>query len=461
VSRSISRNASCPCGSGQKYKRCCLAAEQRIARGARLDDAVGARIQDWSAETLADEIGAALEELASPERVLGDADIEIFAVWFHNDRELPGGGTPAERYAALPELAPAEREAASRIARARLGLYRVLAVEPGRSLTLEDVFGASRVVVRSQNVSSEAARWDLLLARILEGDPLSLWGPVRFFEPCEEPELRAELERLAGAPPDELDERELRAVFRERALELMRFLPPSRSVEPRFVTLEGDPVAFASATWDVRDVAAAAERMRELGGLAVDEPLELDLTVPRADLVARRPELPPGAVVLESSRVDALDAVPFASLRLEGDELRVEALSEERLAEALEIVAHDLGDLVELRGSVVTSVDEALAARSEVGHDSPQSEPLLPAEAERRLLAEVHAARLRSWLDEPHPRLRGCTPREAARGAERAEVVSLLRQIENSAERSRRLGEPALDVTALWSELGLDGELAA
>jgi hypothetical protein len=104
-----------------------------------------------------------------------DGEIQIFATWFHNDRELARGGTPAARYAARPELPASERDAAARIADARLGLYRVLAVEPGRSLALEAVIGGSRIEVRSPHVSREAVRWDLLLARVMEGDPPSLW----------------------------------------------------------------------------------------------------------------------------------------------------------------------------------------------------------------------------------------------------------------------------------------------
>jgi len=358
-------------------------------REARFDDAVGRRLQDWSSKQLGDEITAALEEFVGPERAMDDGDLQIFATWFHNDRELPGGGTPAERYAARPELPAAEREAASRIAAARLGLYRVLTVEPGRSLTLEDVVRGTRTEVRSPHVSREAVRWDILLARMMEGDQPSLWGPTRFFEPQDEPELRAELERLAGASVEDLDEQALAATVRRHALELMRFTPASWSAEPSFFTLEGDPVAFASAIWRVRDVSAAAERMRVLGALLPDEPVELDVTVSRASLLTQRPALPPGALVLESGPVDALDEVPIATLRLEGEELHAEAMSEQRLSHAIEVVAADLGELVELRGRDVTSVEEALAARRAGRRGSSPALPESVPAWQRRLVSRT------------------------------------------------------------------------
>ena len=91
-----------------------------------------------------------------------------------------------------------------------------------RALILEEFLGSRRIEVRSPHVSREAIRWDIFLARFMDGDRPSLWGPTRFFEPCEEPELREELARLAGSPHGEW------------ALALMRYVPPSRRAEPSF-----------------------------------------------------------------------------------------------------------------------------------------------------------------------------------------------------------------------------------
>ncbi len=457
----VPRNASCPCGSGRKYKHCCLEDDDRAVREARLDDAVGREMQDWSSNQFYEEIGAALEQFVGPKRVMDDADVEIFCIWFHNDRELAGGGTPAECYAARTDLATAERETAARIASARLGLYRVLSVEPGRSLRLEDILDGARVEVRSPHVSREAVRWDLLLARVMEGDPPSLWGPTRTFEPCDEPELRAELERLVGPRVEQLDETARAVMFRRYALDLMRFVPASWTAEPSFFTLEGDPVAFATATWRVHELTALAEKLRGFGDLLPNEPVELDITVSRASLVEQRTVLPPGALVLEETPVDAPETVPIASLRLEGGQLHAEAISEERIAYAIEVVAEDFGSLVEFRDWNLTSVAEALAANRPARRRSLRAAGESLDDSERRLVGDLVTARMRGWLDEPHPLLDGCTPREAATGPGRAEVVRLIRQLENSAERARRHGEPAVDVARIRDELDLPDELAA
>lgn len=460
------RNAPSPCGSGRKYKRCCLAEEQRAVLAARYDDAVGDRIHDWTAEVYGEEIGAALEEYAGDERTMFDDDVQIFCAWFHSDRELPGGGTPAERYAARADLPAEERETAARIAAAGLGLHRVLAVEAGHWIELEAILGGARTRVQSANVSHDAVRWDILLGRVMAGKPPSLWGPVRFFAPDDEPELLAEVRRLAGVEGEDMGAMgELDSAFRERALELMRFRPPRWDVARSFFTPEGDPMALGQATWRVLEPTQARERFRALGGLTPGDSLEIDLTVRRDRLLAEdRPPLPEGALVIETERVGDDENVPVATVQLEDGELRVEAMSAARLEFAIEAVEADFGDIVELTGRDVTPIEQRLDERreSEPGDvdDAPPPVPLGPAD-EERLLSDFAAKHLRRWLDEPLPALGGKTPREAAGGERRGDVIRLVRGIENRAGRNRRHGEPAADVAWLRAELAIEDELAA
>lgn len=458
----ISRNAACPCGSGHKYKRCCLAADQAAKRTARFDDEVGRRIQDWSASELGDEISAALEKYVGADATMDDADVQIFATWFHNDRELPGGGTPAERYAARPDLPADERATALRIAAARLGLHRVVAVEPGSWLLLEDIVSGTRTRVQSANVSREAVRWDILIGRVMDGDPPSLWGPMRFLEPADEPDLLAELERLAGAGGGRHASEAARAeALRSHALELIRFRPSSWDVGPSFYTLEGHPVAEACATWTVRDVRSARDRLRMLGGLDPGEPLEIDITVPREALARQRGELPPGAIVFEAGAVDDPDAVPVATVRLDGRKLRVEAMSAERLDRAIQLVEADFEGLVEFADTSVVDIERRLAEhRSKPRRADGSVSGLAPAD-ERRLVGGFMTDRMRRWLDEPHPQLDGETPRQAAGGERRHDVVRLVRGIENGVERAQRGGQPFADVSWMRGELGVVDELAA
>ncbi len=134
-----------------------------------------------------------------------------------------------------------------------------------------------------------------------------------------------------------------------------------------------------------------------------------------------------------------------------------------------------LGDLAELIGRDLVPIEQRLeerAARDDgasalharrpgrSGRSGGRPAPP-PSAAERRLLEGAMTERMRRWFDDPHPQLDGRTPREAARGERRAEVVRLMRGIENGAERARRDGEPHADVSWIGDELGIADELAA
>jgi hypothetical protein len=135
----------------------------------------------WAFEHEPDAIRAALAEITAgrEDTVLGDADLGLIACWALNDRELPGGGTLAQRYAQRPDLSVDETDVARRIAAARLGLLRVMGASPGRWVDLDDIAGARQARVMSHGVSRTVRKDEMLVARIMEGPPAqSLWGPV-------------------------------------------------------------------------------------------------------------------------------------------------------------------------------------------------------------------------------------------------------------------------------------------
>ena len=453
------RNGPCPCGSGRKYKRCCLGEEERLARDAGLETDVGRAIADWSAAVYADELADAFEEFHPESRRVDEGAFAQFLTWFNSDRELSAGGTPVERYAARPDVDPVEREVAERIAAARLGLHRVRSVAPGQSIELENVLTGTSIRVASQSISRELVRWDVVLCRVMPGEPLpSLWGPVLTYEPGEEPELLAELERLADEHGLPLDPAGLSEACRVGSRELLRFTPPSRLVEPSLFTVEGDPIVHARAVWRLGDPEAAFG--------ALDAPPELlwvgesedgtgetfQLTGDRGALLARRRPLPPGALYFESSYDGYPDRLGLGTFVLAGDELRYDAISEARLERALTLVAQRLAGAARLIEREIVPFE----------HDGPRRASAdVPDEADP-LAADFLAGYLRRWLDEPLERLEGLTPRRAAGIPKlRAELELLLRAIENRAARARREGSAWPDVGWLWEELGFTSQLAA
>ena len=313
------------------------------------------------------------------------------------------------------------------------------------------------IAAASQTVSCEVVRWDVVLCRVMPAEPVAtLWGPVLVYAPDEEAELVAELERLAAAYDLSRDPAGQSEVFRLASRELLRFVPPSRSVEPSLFTAEGDPVVSARATWSLVDPDDAFR--------VLDAPPELlwvgesedgtgecfQLTGDRAELLARRLPLPPNALFFESSYAGFPDRIGTGTFVLAGCELRFDAISEQRLEHALKLVSRRLAGNAELLDREVAPFDL----------DRPERiHALGPAEEDVQAAGYLDQY-LRRWLDEPLERLDGATPRAAAAIPKlRADLELLLRAIENRAEHARRAGGP--DVAWLWDALDLTMQLAA
>lgn len=197
------RNGPCPCGSGRKFKRRCADALDHPERVAQQHDAVGRRIQAWAFEHHGNAMRDAFAEITSgsADRVLGELDVQLVGSWMFNDRQLPDGGTAAERYAGRDDLPAGERDVARRIAAARLRLLRVVGAMPGRWIDLCDVAVGGEVVrAISHDVSRHVRQYALLVGRLMDGPPApTLWGPVGFLTRQSGGELRELLQTYIDA----------------------------------------------------------------------------------------------------------------------------------------------------------------------------------------------------------------------------------------------------------------------
>ncbi len=154
------RNAPCPCGSGRKYKQCCLHRdEEEQARRRHRDRGVEIAL-DWLTERFPKEYEAAVLDgffaaLGESERAaVGDLDAPARAMidqnigeWLLADGvlELEVEGEKVERRVAdlvlgpqAPPLASDQRELLEGLRDRPLRLYEVAAAVAGRGLTLRD-----------------------------------------------------------------------------------------------------------------------------------------------------------------------------------------------------------------------------------------------------------------------------------------------------------------------------------
>jgi hypothetical protein len=428
-----SRNDQCTCGSGRKYKRCCLRIDHTRERAhGRLVDEVTA----WAEEQWPGQIAESIQQYQGDRPPLTEEEINFAASWFLHDRDLPSGGTPLERYAMDgPDLAL--RALALALAPAKLSLWRVTDVTEGAGIELEPYVGGDRVRVRSANISRVVGQWDMVLGR-LRPDVMELWGPSRCYSIHHEQALQELIEQLAskhGIDPSDVDH-----IVRRSPAELLSFRGP----EPQPFTTEGDPVVFVRARWRISAETAVAA-FDETEWLLADGPdgSSYGWLGDRQGLLALKPDdLPAGALTLEHNPIGMPDVVALGTFYVESDEVRFEGPSQRRLGWALQVIA----DM--LPGAELVDVETRTVKELRREEPVPSREAL---DVAPEVIAEVRASMTERWLSEPVPALEGLTPRQAASSpACRSQLRSLLRGI--AALSQNKL---AIDIDTVVADLGL------
>ncbi len=361
------RNDLCPCGSGRKYKVCHLGKERHelLDRGPWLYMKQRRFLRDHErplAASLAHVAGA--EVGRGPGFLMGLLDSELIA-----DLALCEGGAGyrflAERDVVLPD------DEALLAARWQLVERSLFEVEAARSsdLALRDLRTGDRIVVTNTNAEVQTRRGDLMLGR-----PLPIADTWRAY---------SGFVKVGGSLRDEI----LDALDEPDAFELAELI--GRCLAPPVMqNTDGHPLRFHEIAWRVADPAVARVALDRHEALTGDD---------GSYTLVRDSTNQPKTVIL--------------TLALEGDELRAEVNSDERAAEAIELVASVLPDAA-LVDHDIRELDEAMNAHG--SRETPEPSNMLDDPDMADVRAEVVAELERRWFSEPVPALHGRTPREAA-----------------------------------------------
>jgi SEC-C motif len=247
IAGQVSRNRLCPCGSGRKYKACCLGADQQAAphplaeRAVALYAMIATYAQRSPRRPVMDRILACA--IGAPEAGMLALDFAVF-----------DGGAARQFLSDRGHLLrPDERDLLSRWLTVPADLYEVTWVRPGSRLRARSLVGGPpSVELHDRLLSISVNRLDLIVARFLpDGTRLRALGGLAG--------LRRDHRRQACAmfphgpvSPGEGDQ------FPERLLALFS-RPPRR----RFATADGDEYRFCEATVKVADPAAVWAALRD------------------------------------------------------------------------------------------------------------------------------------------------------------------------------------------------------
>jgi hypothetical protein len=448
------RNDLCLCGSGRKFKKCCLTTavspqytrDERASAFAKLDrfidDVMGAE-DELAFEEFWGEHLEWDDELA-PEHRRQSSD--VYDLWFAFDRDLDDGRLVIDLFLDRhPHLSTGERLFLTTLRRSSMRLYEIVDLSPGVSVTLRDVVEKTEVTVHEQTGSRTLQRHEWLAARVVSsgssGQPeieaglLHVPRSIRDSVLAQLSSMRDEFRRAhPEAPLDDFYKR--LPPFFHAAWATSILDPPI----PELRNTVGDEMVLSHVSFDVLDVEAL---LHSLQGQAA---LERE-----------------GAVWRWTGTNPRRESVTLGLFRLQEKSLVLETNSVQRAERGRTLLESLASGSVRHRATshenVRRRLRDELRARARAGADDDARPPssALPRELNETLVLNHLARHYRGWLDESLPALDGRTPREAARDeALRPRLVDLIHGLEGMYESALRSGQPAYDPSWMWSELGFD-----
>lgn len=472
----IGRNDPCPCGSGKKYKRCCLnegeTREPTKTSATPKEIEMRDRLLAFSSkEKYKKEFEKAYqlfyrrpfkEPLVFDEK--GRDDFSLFLEWFICDFSLRNGMTIIEEFhhEKGEKLSEEERSLLKHEMRSYLSLYEVISVTPGTGLRLKDLMTEEEMDVVEVRGSLAAVKWDVFFARVIRGEGINKLSGIVILIPRRMKENVLSLTQGVWEKfKKEAGNQEWSYFTKSNAHLLYHFIKDQPIKEPVFVTEEYHRVCSSKAVFEVKDFDAVLYRLEREFDFIVDKEekgKEIIFTwLKRGPSKHWKAEEPPeGAVVFKSEMVSGKGALRWTALgtvTLTPRRLELWCLSKERLDQGKRRLSESLGDCIQHR--IDTYEDVIKNALERVGKIPSVDSAKIP-EKFQPIFEKTMEEFVKKWVDEKIPALDGKTPKEAVKTPKgREKVKELLKDWENTEERKRKEGELYLDINILREMLGL------
>ena len=164
----VGRNDPCPCGSGRKYKKCCLFKERAAGAGTKPSHNHMEHALKWifSNEMLRDEFKSVINDYAR-DKPLGEFEMGLLSNAFVFDYRLPENGMrPFEYFMKNSQLSPDDRLVYEGFSRNSHSIFEVLEVRRDEGLKLKDVINEREYWVKDKEGTRGAKQGNIICCRI-------------------------------------------------------------------------------------------------------------------------------------------------------------------------------------------------------------------------------------------------------------------------------------------------------
>lgn len=445
----IGRNDPCPCGSGKKYKRCCLTTNydktgmeesiwKRLVQDLlrffeshyqdSIEDALAIFWGDFNPMQYLDRESLLKAEINFMEWILYD-----FIIDEEDEKTL------IDLYLENIRISsPDEHRILTMMRDSVISLYEVQEVFPEKGLLLKDILFGGKYDVKEKAATRSLRKWDVFAARLLHIDgsyimsgsvyPYTLKQKQRLLDDIQE----AFKDYKKDFPNDTLYD------FLKTNSELFNFYwyYPIQNPQPlKLYTTNGEPMIFSKAIFEIIDKDAAMK------GITCIKEFEQNKN---------------GFVWL-GKRDKKGSAIVLGNITIKDNKLILECTSKKRLEKGKKLIIKHLADVVIHK--MDTFQDPMQLLKSYEGKHEKKEDNEIPIEIQQQLYSQFMQKHSEKWLNEKIPVLDGRTPMQAVKTAEgKQKVIELLKSFENIEEHNKREGRPFYDMSWMWDKLGLERE---
>ncbi len=478
------RNDPCPCGSGKKYKKCCLETAELSEfiwlKMRRTEGELIPRLLKQAADRYGpDSVYEAWDEFSLwqdiPIEPESEPELETaFLPWFVFNWEPDNAEKEkAEHYPEIQvarhylaendaEVEPFTRRFIEEACATQYSFFMVMGRESGKTLTLRDLLFKQETTVIERRASTSLRQGDILFSRIVTLDDTSIMlGAAPLTIPVSYADVLIDFrENIVNNFPQMGDDilyeydLELRELYFDIKEQLYNPSPPrinnTDGEEMQPTTLYYSLACTPREAFDaLKSLSLAEDDDDLLAEAGFDEQGQLQTVELSWDKKRSKPRQEP-------------DYILMANLVIDRAKLTIEVNSQERAEAIRRKISRRLGKQAIFKNAMIESMEKMLedtAGRPPVGPPADDDINDLPELQEQ--LEEMSGQHWAAWLDEPVPALKDMTPRQAARttvGRERLEALLMEFNQRNAYYDEPR---PAFlpDVDALRQSLGLDEEL--
>ena len=444
----IGRNESCLCGSGRKYKKCCLLNKLMKPSGAidfnwrklrETDDKLAKQLLAYFSKEYPELLSCAWEEFHGFDDELPQINkddptfICSFLPWLlynwvpceNNDEidttlTIPVAEVYMDKYSY--NLSSFEKKFISENLKVNYSYYEVLATNPGESVRVKDLLRNREFIVKEKEGSQGLQVGLVTLARVLSISECNIFVgmypnplPAMFLMDVMGFKQHYSMETFTDNDLYEFDI-EIRDLFLDSVGDLNNYSMP------RFQNTDGEDLVPSKLVFDLScSVDNALEKLSTLGmGQNTKEELLEDAVYGEDGQIC---ELHFPWLVSGNKLNQSWDNTIFAHMTLSDRRLLVEVNSTERAKVAKTEIIKLMKGMVQYKTMVIESIESKLKEHPKKSISDTDIAHLPEVQAK---LKEMHEHHWQQWLDMNIPVLKNLTPRNASKtkeGRERLEAL--------------------------------------